>query len=104
VTISDQSPDDEVYLNSVEIHTLIDALRWRGHRVDAIRHLPRRGMAEQRHFLLSRSRARFVHFIDDDVLLEPDTIARMLSVIQAERCGFVGCAATGLDYLDDIRP
>lgn len=104
VTISDQSPDDEEYLNSIEIHTLIDALRWRGHRVDAIRHLPRRGMAEQRHFLLSRSRARFVHFIDDDVLLEPDTVARMLAVIQTERCGFVGCAATGLDYLGDVRP
>jgi len=61
-------------------------------------------MAEQRGFLLSRSRARYVHYLDDDVLLEPDTLARMLAVIQEERCGFVGCAATGLDYLDDVRP
>src|SRR5437879_13277982 len=28
----------------------------------------------------------------------------MLSVIQIDKCGFVGCAATGLSYLDDIRP
>ena len=38
------------------------------------------------------------------MLLEPDALARMLAVIQKEHCGFVGCAATGLDYLDDVRP
>ena len=104
VVISDQTPDDEAYLESIEIRTLIAALRWRGHRVETHRHLPRRGMAEQRAFLLSRSRARYAHYVDDDVLLEPDTLARMLAVIQEEHCGFVGCAATGLDYLDDVRP
>jgi GT2 family glycosyltransferase len=104
VVISDQTADDEVYLDSIEIRTLVAALRWRGRRVETHRHLPRRGMAEQRHFLLSRSQARYVHFIDDDVLLEPDALQRMLAVIQEERCGFVGCAATGLDYLDDVRP
>ncbi|MGI8475566.1 MAG: hypothetical protein ACR2OO_04250 [Thermomicrobiales bacterium] len=35
------------------------------------RHLPRRGLAEQRDFLLRRSRAPFVHHLDDDVLLDP---------------------------------
>jgi glycosyltransferase involved in cell wall biosynthesis len=104
VVISDQTPDDEAYLDSPEIRTLIAALRWRGHRVETHRHLLRRGMAEQRAFLLSRSRAHYVHYVDDDVLLEPDTLARMLAVIQEEHCGFVGCAATGLDYLDDVRP
>ena len=104
VVISDQSADDESYLASIEIRTLLAALRWRGHRVETHRHLPRRGMAEQRHFLLSRSTARYVHFVDDDVLLEPETLARMLKVIQQEKCGFVGCPATGLDYLDDVRP
>ncbi|MDF3017528.1 MAG: glycosyltransferase family 2 protein, partial [Thermomicrobiales bacterium] len=93
-----------VYLESIEIRTLIAALRWRGHRVETHRHLPRRGMAEQRAFLLSRSHAQYVHYLDDDVLLEPDTLARMLAVIQEERCGFVGCAATGLDHLGDMRP
>jgi glycosyltransferase involved in cell wall biosynthesis len=104
VVISDQTPDDEDYLESIEIRTLIAALRWRGHRVETHRHLPRRGMAEQRAFLLSESRARYVHYVDDDVLLEPDTLERMLAVIQEEQCGFVGCAATGLDYLNDVRP
>lgn len=104
VFISDQTPDDETYLDSIEIRTLIDALRWRGHRVETHRHLPRRGMAEQRHFLLGLSRAPYVHFLDDDVLLDPQTMERMLAVIQRERCGFVGAAASGLDYLGDVRP
>ena len=61
-------------------------------------------MAEQRHFLLQGSRAPYVHFLDDDVLLDPPVMARMLEVLQHEGCGFVGCAATGLDYLHDVRP
>mgnify|MGYP001090663417 CR=1 FL=1 len=104
VFISDQTPDDETYLDSIEIRTLLDALRWRGHRVETHRHLPRRGMAEQRHFLLSLSRAPFAHFLDDDVLLDPQTMERMLTVIRREKCGFVGAAASGLDYLRDVRP
>ncbi|MFN8591555.1 MAG: glycosyltransferase family A protein [Thermomicrobiales bacterium] len=104
VVISDQTTDDETYMEDREIRTLLDALRWHGHLVEVHRHLPRQGMAEQRHFLLTRANARYVHYLDDDVLLEPDTMERMLGVIQHERCGFVGCPATGLDYLDDIRP
>jgi GT2 family glycosyltransferase len=104
VFISDQTPDDETYLDSIEIRTLIDALRWRGHHVETHRHLPRRGMAEQRHFLLGLSRAPYVHFLDDDVLLDPQTMERMLTVIRQEGCGFVGAAASGLDFLGDVRP
>jgi len=104
IIISDQTEESQAYLDSHEIATLIGALRWRGHQVATHRHLPRRGMAEQRHFLLSQSQARYVHFIDDDVLLEADTLQRMLSVIEREQCGFVGCAATGVEYLGDWRP
>jgi glycosyltransferase involved in cell wall biosynthesis len=104
VIISDQTPEDRAYLNSIEIDMLVRALRWHGHRVELHRHLPRRGLAEQRHFLLQRSRAPYVHFIDDDVLLDPPVMERMLSVLRAEGCGFVGCPAIGLDYLDDVRP
>src|SRR3712207_7362745 len=57
VTISDQTPEAEAYLDSIEIQTLVRALRWRGHRVALHRHLPRRGMAEQRNFLLEQSSA-----------------------------------------------
>ncbi|HET8629453.1 MAG TPA: glycosyltransferase family A protein, partial [Thermomicrobiales bacterium] len=104
VVVSDQTDDDAAYLDSIEIQTLARALRWHGHHVALHRHLPRRGMAEQRAFLLSQSRAPYVHYLDDDVLLDPPVLARMLAVLRTEGCGFVGCPATGLDYLDDIRP
>lgn len=103
VIISDQT-DDETYLESIEIQTLVRALQWHGHQVVLHRHLPQRGMAEQRNFLVEQSRAYYVHFLDDDVLLDPPVMERMIRVLQAERCGFVGCAATGLSFLTDIRP
>ena len=103
VIISDQT-DDDSYLESIEIQTLVQALKWRGHQVTIHHHLPPHGMAEQRNFLVGQSQASYVHFLDDDVLLDPSVMERMLRVIQAERCGFVGCAATGLHYLNDIRP
>ena len=104
VIISDQTPVDQAYLDSIEIQTLVRALRWHGHQVHLHRHLPHRGMAEQRHFLLAQSRARYVHFIDDDVLLDPPVLERMHAVLEAEGCCFVGCPATGLEYLGDVRP
>src|SRR5581483_7506312 len=103
VTVSDQTVD-EPYLDSIEIRTLVRALEWHGHRVALHRHLPRRGLAEHRQFLLEQSRAPYVHYLDDDVLLDPPVLERMLAVLRAERCGFVGCPATGLEYLDDFRP
>lgn len=104
VFISDQTESDQSYLDSIEIRGLIAALRWRGHAVETHRHLPRRGLAEQRDFLVGLGSAPYVHFLDDDVLLDPQAMARMLSVIQHEQCGFVGAAASGLDCLDDVRP
>jgi glycosyltransferase involved in cell wall biosynthesis len=104
VVVSDQTEDDRLYLDSIEIQTLVRALRWRGHRVVLHRHLPRRGLAEQRQFLLEQSRAPFVHYLDDDVLLDPPILARMLDVLRTEGCGFVGAAAAGLEFLDDVRP
>ncbi len=103
LVISEQG-DDEEMLDSAEIQTIVRAFRYRGRRVRLFRHLPRKGMAEQRHFLLSQSDADYVHFLDDDVLLEPEVMERMLGVIRREGCGFVGCAATGLSYLEDVRP
>jgi glycosyltransferase involved in cell wall biosynthesis len=103
VVVSDQSDDDTV-LRSVEVQTAARALEWHGHRVTLHRHLPRRGLAEQRHFLLQQARAPYAHFIDDDVVLAPQVLERMLGVLSSENCGFVGCAATGLDYLHDERP
>ncbi len=104
VIISSQTDPDQDYLDSVEIQTLVQALRLRGHRVTLLRHLPRRGLAEHRQFLLEQSRAPYVHFLDDDVLLEPQVMERMLDVIRSEGCGFVGCPAIGLGFLHDVRP
>lgn len=104
VIVSDQTEDEDAYLDSIEIQTLARALEWHGHRVRLHRHLPRRGMAEQRQFLLEQSRAPYVHYLDDDVLLDPPVMERMLGVLRAEGCGFVGCPATGLEHLGDVRP
>ncbi len=104
VVISDQTEEEHAYLDSIEIQTLVSALRWHGHEVALHRHLPRLGLAEQRQFLLEQSSARYVHYLDDDVLLDPPVLQRMLTVLQEEQCGFVGCAATGLHLLYDERP
>ncbi len=104
VIISDQTDVGAPAFETIEIQTLVRALRWRGHQVSLHHHLPRRGLAEQRQFLLEQSSAPYVHFIDDDVLLDPSVMERMLGVLQAEGCGFVGCPATGLEYLHDVRP
>ena len=68
VIVSDQTTDAP-YLDSIEIQTLVRALEWHGHGVALHRHLPRRGLAEHRQFLLEQSRAPYVHYLDDDVLL-----------------------------------
>src|SRR6266699_1149474 len=73
VNISDQTAEHETYLDGIEIQTLIQALRWHGHNVTLHRHLPRRGMAEQRQFLLECSArpssggcpAPYVNYLDD---------------------------------------
>ncbi len=103
VIVSDQTDESESYLESAEIQAAKQALEWRGHDVRLLRNVPRRGLAQQRHFLLEQSRARYVHFLDDDVILEPDVMARMLDVIRDEGCAFVGAAATGLRFLGDRR-
>lgn len=104
VTIADQTPEPERYVDDREIRTICDALRWHGHRVTIHARGKRRGLAEQRDFLLGRASAPYVHFLDDDVLLDPSVMLRMLRVIREEGCGFVGAAASGLGYVDDVRP
>ena len=103
VVISDQSDGD----GALERPLVLAALRFlsaQGHEVSASRHLPRRGMAEQRAFLLSRARAPYCLFLDDDVLLDSDLIERLLTVIDEQRCGFVGSALHGLSHVGDTRP
>jgi glycosyltransferase involved in cell wall biosynthesis len=68
------------------------------------RNLPRRGLAQQRAYLLSLSRARYVLFLDDDVWLEPPAVQRLHEAIRELRCGFVGNFPHGLSYADEHRP
>ncbi len=104
VTIADQTPPHERYTDDIELRTVCEALRWHGHRVTVHPRDERLGLAEQREFLLREASAPFVHYLDDDVLLDPGTIERMVRVMLEERCGFVGAAAAGLGYLGDVRP
>ncbi len=67
-------------------------------------HREPRGIAEQRHFLLQCAQAEPVLFLDDDVFMEPFVVERLLSVLEAERCGFVGAFPAGLTFIGDVRP
>lgn len=102
VVISDQGR--EAVRQFPEVMTPARLLRHQGRGVEFHRHVPRRGMAEQRDFLLSLARAPYALFLDDDLLLEPPVLARMLHAAEEERCGFVGCAPIGLSYVEDHRP
>ncbi len=103
VVISDQTEEGEP-TEAGEVQAAIRILRAHGHPVAVYKHLPRRGLAEQRQFLLDQATASYALFLDDDLILEPDVVGRMLAAIQEERCGFVGCAATGLSFINDVRP
>lgn len=87
-----------------EVQALLRLLRARGVAVELHPHLPRRGLAEQRRFLLGRARAPYALFLDDDVVLEPDLLARLLRALTEQRCGFVGSALIGLACAEDRRP
>lgn len=102
VVISDQS--DEEATGHPSVQAMIRVLRAQGRDVVVLRHLPRRGMAEQRQFLLDQATAEAVLFLDDDVWLEPGQLQRLADALQTLGCGFVGAAPQGLSYLDDERP
>lgn len=106
VVVSDQSDlgDPEASTTSGEVLTATRLLRARGREVELHRHLPRRGLAEQRQYLLDQARAPYALFLDDDVLCEPTLLARLLAVITEQACGFVGAPLVGLSHLDDVRP
>jgi GT2 family glycosyltransferase len=102
VIISDQTEGSNV-LKAGEVRAAIRLLRLR-HEVGEYKHLPRKGMAEQRNFLLGLASSPYALFLDDDLVLDPWVIEIMVATIQEEGCGFVGCAPIGLSYLDDMRP
>jgi GT2 family glycosyltransferase len=103
IVISDQS-DGAGPFEQPEVQAVLRYLRARGHVVEALRHLPRRGMAEQRDFLLAQAVAPYCLFLDDDVILEPDLVVRLHRAIVSQGCGFVGSALHGLSYHGQHRP
>ncbi len=103
IVVSDQSERESAF-EQAEVKALSRILCAGGIEVHACRHLPRRGMAEQRAFLLSQVTAPYCLFLDDDVVLEPNMLGRMVRAVTGQGCGFVGSALHGLSFIDDIRP
>ncbi len=103
VIISDQT-EEEASIVAGEVQAVLRVLRLHGHQVTTHRHLPRRGLAEHRQFLLDQATAPYVLLMDDDWILEPEVVDRLWQAMQQERCGFVGCANIGLSFANDVRP
>jgi GT2 family glycosyltransferase len=103
VVVSSQSPSGEPILGP-EAEAVVRVLRSQGRTVETHRHLPRRGMAEHRQSLLDRVDAPYALFLDDDVILEPDLLERLVRAITTADCGFVGSALVGLSFEGDVRP
>lgn len=102
IVVSDQSDSD--CFEQPEVAAVLRFLQASGHELATFRHLPRRGMAEHRAFLLSQVTAPYALFLDDDVILEPDLVERMLDALIGAGCGFIGSALHGLSFLKDERP
>lgn len=102
VVVSDQSARPVV--DTPEVAAVVRLLEVTGRRLEVQRHLPRRGMAEHRDWLLAQASAPYALFLDDDVACERDLLERLVCAIQAARCGFVGVGLVGLSFLDDRRP
>ena len=103
VVVSDQSVGG-AGMQDPTVQAMLRVLAAQGRQPVVLRHEERRGLAEHRQFLLDAATAPYVLFLDDDVWLEPSSIARMLDAIRQLGCGFVGAAVQGLSYLDDRRP
>jgi GT2 family glycosyltransferase len=84
--------------------TLCRVIEARAGMVEWHRRPIRRGIAEQRDFLLRRADADAVLYLDDDVYLEPWVVETLLATLRAEGCGFVGAFPAGLSHRDDVRP
>lgn len=103
VIVSDQSPDRDG-AGGPEVDATVRLVELRGSHVERRSHLPRRGLAEHRQSLLHAATADYVLFLDDDVWMLPDLLARLMAAIERARCGFVGSAVIGLSYRHDVRP
>ncbi|TMB70190.1 MAG: glycosyltransferase family 2 protein [Chloroflexi bacterium] len=102
VIVSDQTEEFSVD-ERPEVRGVLRILEAKGVPAYLRRNRPRRGMAEQRQFLLEQAMAPYVLYLDDDLVLERDVVARLQAAMIAERCGFVGSAPIGLSHINDVR-
>jgi len=102
VIVSDQS--DDFVGEDGTVRTIARILELHGNPVKILHNVPRKGIAQQRQFLLEQSTGIYTLYMDDDVVLEPDVIGRMVKALEEEQAGFCGMALIGLSYLNDVRP
>src|SRR5690606_38237977 len=82
IVIADQGEDRVA--DSCTIRTLCRLFELHGNPVRLLTNFPRRGIAQQRQFLLDHATGRFSLFLDDDVVLEGDALRRMVEALEAE--------------------
>jgi glycosyltransferase involved in cell wall biosynthesis len=102
VIVADQS--EQPVENEQVLQTLRRVIEARGGSVEWYTRPSVHGIVEQRDFLLQQATANAVLYLDDDVLMEPDVVERMLNTLNSEQCGFVGAFPAGLSHREDVRP
>lgn len=102
VIIADQS--EELVQEAQVVQTLFRVIKARGGSIEYHHRPPIHGIVEQRDFLLKRATADTILYLDDDVLMEPEVVERLLNILEREQCGFVGAFPAGLSHRNDVRP
>ena len=102
VVVADQSA--EPVEGSPVARAMERVIRARGGCVEWHHREELRGIAEQRDFLLKKATAPYVLYLDDDVFMQPWVVERLVRVLAAEGCGFVGAFPAGLTFAEDVRP
>jgi len=100
--VSDQS-DDSAW-DSPVVQSLCRMIEARNAPVSWHRRRVRKGIAEQRDFLLRQSKSPNVLYLDDDVFMESWVVGQLMDTIIEQQCGFVGAFPTGLSFRNDVRP
>jgi glycosyltransferase involved in cell wall biosynthesis len=103
VIVSDQNEEFDAAAIG-EVRSAAAVLGLHGNQVVFRKHLPRKGMAEQRQFLLDQVTAPYALFLDADLILEPYVLSLLHRMIRREGCAFVGSAAIGPGFIADHRP
>ena len=102
VIVADQSA--RAVSNDPVVQTLGRVIEERGGAIEWHHRLPSHGIAEQRDFLLRQATSDTILYLDDDVLMEPWVIERLLAILRDEQCAFVGAFPAGLSHRHDVRP